>query len=132
MGAQRVKGARGLRITVPYDAHFEGAATTTDGTVTTCGVLTPTDAKVVHVEMRFVARKDDGTQGASYVRFATFRRAGASITQIGTTMALTTREDDAAWEATIDASGTQIRGRVNGAAQDTVAWKVYGTVYYSP
>ena len=114
-------------------AVFACSATqTTDATQTTAGTYTPADGKVVTVHARVSGRKNDGTEAAGYVLAATYRRAGGTTTQVGTTTALATHEDSSGWDATLDASGTGVRVRVTGAGSTTVDWACNGTVTIVP
>ena len=89
-------------------------------------------AAIVTVHARVSGRKNDGTEAAGYVLAATYRRAGGTTTQVGTTTALATHEDSSGWDATLDASGTGVRVRVTGAGSTTVDWACNGTVTIVP
>lgn len=108
------------------------ATQTTNGTQTTAGTYTPADGKAVEVVVRVSGRKSDGTQAGGYLLSAAFRRAGGTTTQVGTTTALATHEDDAGWDATLDASGTDVRVRVTGAGATNVDWLCNGSVTVVP
>ncbi len=110
-----------------------GTLQTTDGNVATAATYTPADGKAVTVRATVVARQSDGTKAAGYVRQATFRRAGGTTTQIGTTTTIgTDHEDTASWDATLDASGTAVRARVTGETAKTIDWTVRFEVVGAP
>lgn len=113
---------------LPWDDSFTGTASTTDGTVTTCGTYTVPDLSTVTVTARVSAVQDSHAAGAAYVIVAGFRRNGATVTQIGATSALVTAEDDAAWNAAFDVSSTEVRIRVTGKAATNVNWRARADV----
>ena len=96
---------------------------TTDATVTTTETYTPTDAYAATLIVDVVARKSDGSQAAGYRLAGTFRRAGATTTQVGATT-IYSHEDDAAWNVALDTSGSSVRVRVTGVAATTIDWRV--------
>lgn len=102
-----------------------GTVQTTDATTTTIASFTPPDNSVVQVRARISARKSDGTLGSGTVLVATFRIASGSVTQLGSTAALTTGQNDAgasSWTFTLDTNGTIVRIRGTGAVATTVNW----------
>lgn len=115
-GTQFAVAVRGIA------AATKGAVQTADATVTTVATYTPTDGTVVSVRATLVGRKTDGTQGASYLVVGTFRRAGGTTSLIGSATELAAHEDDVAWAATLDASGTDVRLRATGKAATTIDW----------
>lgn len=107
-----------------WDTAHLGTVTTTDATITAVLTITPADNQVTHVKVRVVGRKSDGLKGAAYELAATFRRAGATTTQIGATSTPTTHEDDATWPgATAAASAANIVVSVQGITGETINWK---------
>jgi len=95
---------------------------TTDATVTTLLAYTPTDAKTTLI-VALVAARSSVPTGASYIRRFTVRRAGGTVTAISTVETIgSDDEDTAAWDATLDISGTTVRVRVTGAAATTIDW----------
>jgi hypothetical protein len=111
--------------------YFTGTAQTDDTTETNLIVITPTDLKTVSVLARVSGYRNDATdEGASYLLHATFRRDGTTTTIIGSTSVISQHEDVPAWNATIDASGSDIRVRVTGVTTSTF-WKGVATVIYS-
>ena len=117
------------------DAIFPAAASILTGTVNTIAVgetdivtfPTATDT-VYHVEAIFLGKKTDFAAAASYRLAATFRNDGGTLTQIGTTAHIYSAEDTAAWDAELDADGTNIRARVNGAPLSNIDWLALLTI----
>lgn len=99
---------------------------TTDATVTTLSTITiPTDS-VVFVEARILARRTGGSAGtagdsAAYVRRIRYKNVGGTVTANAPTTEFTD-EDQAAWNATLDVSGTTGRIRVTGATNNNITW----------
>lgn len=114
------------------DPVVTGSASTTDATVTTAATYTPADGTVVTVVAVVSARLSTGASAAGYVRTATFRRAGATTSIVGAVGTPHTAEDVAGWDCTIDASGTDVRVRVTGAAASTISWVVTATITIGP
>lgn len=67
-------------------------------------------------------RTDTGTQSAGYRIDATVKDVSGTATLVGTVNAISTMEDDAAWDATINVSGATPRIRVTGVAAETIQW----------
>src|SRR4051794_14975936 len=111
----RTEVVAGLRIGRTLTT-FRGTAKTADAAVTTLASYTPAAGKLVVIEAVVAARQSDGSAGGGYKVVSTFRRAGAVTTQIGTPTVVATHEDTAGWNATLDASGADVRVRVTGAA----------------
>jgi len=104
-------------------AAFGGVASTTNATVTTCGFYQMADNQTAVVTVTVAAHRDNHTQGAGYVMVGAFRRSGGTVTQIGVTTVLSAREDNVAWDAILNISGTTVRVRVTGAAAVNIAWR---------
>lgn len=107
-------------------AVFGEAIQTTDATVTSIATFTTAPSKGYLVRASVVALNvTDLTQGAGYQRLAAFRTSAAGVlTQIGATSTTPSPiEDNAAWDVTIDASGTDIRVRATGAAATLINWR---------
>lgn len=102
-----------------------GTVDTTDATATVLYSFQPQDSATYTVETRVAAdNSTDGGNGAGYKRIATFRVTTlGAVTQISTTTAVATHEDDGAWDCTIDTSGGLIRVLVTGAAATTIRWR---------
>lgn len=110
---------------VEYLRH--GDCQTTDATATTLMSLTLSASKTYLVEARIVARRTGGSAGAAedgagYFVAGTFKTSGGVATLIGALTAIHTAEDQAAWVATLDTSGTAVRVRVTGAANNNITW----------
>jgi hypothetical protein len=107
---------------------FQGQVNTTDATVTTVASVTvPTDSAVV-IEAKMVGRRTGGSSGASgdaatYFRTARFKNVAGTVTML-TLQSDFTSEDQAAWDGTMDVSGTSARMRVKGASNNNVTWTV--------
>lgn len=103
-------------------------AQTTDGTQATLFSYNPDDNKVIRVFVLITAVQSDNSDVAVYERKATFETYTASNpTQVGTTIDLASDESAgaAAWDATIDASGTDIRVRITGQGSQTINWRAH-------
>jgi hypothetical protein len=102
-----------------------GKVQTTGSTTTTALAFTPIDGKTTRVHAEVVAQS--AGVSASYCRTATFRRAGAEVTQIGVTSALDGHADAGAatWFCTIDSVDGQVRVRVTGAIGATIDWSAF-------
>lgn len=104
-------------------------ASTTNATQTTALSYTTGTGKYYFVEMIFIARGTNTNNGAIYRRQAAFRNNSGTVSQIGTTITIgSDLEDDSTWDATIDFSGTAIRGRVTGKASTNITWDCYAIV----
>jgi hypothetical protein len=96
--------------------------TTTDATVTTLDTLATVSDSVYHATALVIAMETtDHDEMASYEVSATFRNDGGVLTRIGS--AVTAHEDTPAWNCELDASGTDIRLRVTGAASTNINWR---------
>jgi len=105
----------------------QGRVATTDATVTTLQTISTLSNTCIMIESQVVARRTGGTAGtagdvAAYKRIAAFKNVSGVLTQIGTTTDAGTFESQAGWNCTIDTSGTNIRVRVTGAANNNVTW----------
>lgn len=132
VGAQSV-GAQSFESTVDANgtetSKLPVSAQTTDATETTLdsfSVGSYSDDTTIVWTVVVAAIKSDGSQGAAYSRTAAFRldASGPTLTQIGTTQAGFSLEDDADWDCDIDNSGTTVRCRVTGKAATTIRWTV--------
>lgn len=99
---------------------------TTDATQTTAATF-PTRsnhgykaiAKVIATET------DDFDEIGDYWLEAAFKNDGGTLSLVGSVRSLhTANESTAGWDATLDASGTDIRVRVTGAASTDITWLV--------
>jgi hypothetical protein len=111
---------------------LNGAVTTTDATVTSALLIPVATSTVSTVFVTVAGRNSAGSQGAAYVLSGTFRNDAGTVTQIGTTTALVTHEDNAAWACVLDVSGTNVRVRVTGAAATTITWNAGARALVAP
>ena len=106
-----------------------GTVSTTDATVTTLSLFGTTTDEVYHYECTVVAAQTTTyAEVASYKLHGTFKNDGGTLTLVGSVTADHTGEDTGAWDATLDASGTDIRVRVTGAAATNVNWLGTSTI----
>lgn len=94
---------------------------TTDATQTVLDSFTLANNTAVSVCWLVTAVRSDYTQAAGYQVMAVYRNNAGTVSQVGTTQA-SSFEDNSAWDATSNASGTTIRLLVTGAAATTVRW----------
>ncbi len=120
-----------------YGTYFvEGAVLTTDGTITSLGTINSPGLIVaaVLVEANVVAVRTGGSSGtaadsAGYKLLAIYKNAvDGTLTQVGSTTQTVLGESQAGWDATLDASGNQIRIRVTGATNNNVRWTAHATL----
>ena len=101
------------------------SGTTTDAATTTAiATYSAPDETVFGVEATFTAWVN-GTDYGSFVRQATFRRDGGTLAIVGTSTTVGTDGASAGFATVacaLDASGTTIRGVVNGVALTTITW----------
>ncbi len=102
---------------------------TTTATVTTIDSFTLSDNTTYNVEAWITGDVSSGANSAGYIVMATVKRTGGgAATLVGTANQIHVREDDAAWDATIDVTGNDCRVRVTGVAATTINWKCRMTV----
>lgn len=106
---------------------------TTSATVTTLATLTPGTNRLRQIEAQVLAKRTGGSAGAAgdiagYTIRATVQDIAGVCEVIGQT-AVHTAEDQAAWDCVFDASGTTIRLRVTGAANNDIQWSCWIRVY---
>lgn len=99
---------------------------TTDATVTTLFSFTPTDEAVTMLTVEVLAVLSTGAETNAYVRRARIKRDGGTVT-VATPEETFTDEETAAWDCTIDNSGTTVRVRVTGEAAHTIDWGCVAT-----
>lgn len=105
---------------------FQAQTATTDATTAILtSIAIPTDS-VVHITATIVGRRTAGAAGAAgdsaiYTRTAKFKNVGGTVT-IQSLQSDFTSEDQLAWNALLDVSGTSARIRVTGAANNSVTW----------
>lgn len=104
-------------------ATFGTRVNTTDATVSTVATISTGSNRVYMVIAKVVAMTTDiTTQQAAYTRTALFKNVAGTLSLVGAVTANTTIETDSAWDCTLDASGTDMRVRVTGAAATNVIW----------
>ena len=99
-------------------------ASTTDATVTTCGTIATATDTAYTIKATIIGRNTtDSSQAFGYTRTATFLNDGGTLTLVGS---VTTdhQGETADGDATLDASGTDIRCRVTGIAATNIDWFV--------
>lgn len=101
---------------------------TTDATVTTIQTITlPTDT-TYGIRGFVEGRRTGGASGSTgdsavYTFFAAVKNIGGTASLISTAD-IVAKEDQPAWDLTIDATGATIRIRVTGAASNNITWNV--------
>jgi hypothetical protein len=112
--------------TGPWSSYQNNEGFTGNATPIVIDSFAPPTSCVVQIEAAAVGFDAAGPNGGSWAGMtATFRVDGAGVvTQLGSTVPgdATT---EAAWAATIDTDGTDIRIVVTGIAATTIDWKTY-------
>ena len=101
-----------------------GSVQTTNATPTTLITYAGlnVDGFAVTLFAEVTGLRDNDAEAAGYFFTGTFRRAGGTITQVGSTLMISQNEDVGAWDATMTVSGTNILIQVTGAAV-TIDWQ---------
>jgi hypothetical protein len=109
----------------PYTERVGALHFTNDATQVT-GLLIPTRANhVYYVEVDVLASETaDFDEMAGYKRIAAFKNDGGTLTLLGSVAATFTAETTSGWDVTLDASGTNIRVRLTGAASTDISWQI--------
>jgi hypothetical protein len=94
---------------------------TTDATVTTLFSFTPTDEAVTVLTVEALAVRSTGAEVNGYIRRVKIKRDGGTVT-LGSVVDVWTDEETAAWDCTVDLSGTTVRVRVTGEGGKTIDW----------
>ena len=99
---------------------------TTNSSVTTLATISTASDTVILLEARVDALRTGGSSGAggdcaTYIRTARVKNVAGTVT-VNALQSTYTSEDQSAWNATIDASGTDARIRVNGATSNNITW----------
>lgn len=123
MSPDAVKNTLGY---VPYLATLD----TIDGTAATLATIPIDTDRTVVITAEVGARRTGGSAGApgdaaGYVMNCVARNIGGTVTIIGYSDPLAA-EDQAAWGALFDVSGTNVRLRVTGEANTNITWKFAG------
>ena len=137
-GSIRIDGDNILKFYAEADSaggvenrHIEqdgNKVTTTDATVTTCGVVTLDASTVYRIQATVIGRETDDTNRALYHLEGLFYRAAGGAVQEGSTTSITTIESDSNWACVFDLSGNDVRVRVTGVAATTINWSSNVTI----
>lgn len=105
-----------------------GAVATTDATPTTILSFTTASNFSYQVEVMCTARRTGGSAGtagdsAGYKLFGTFKNVAGTLTQVGTTTAAHTAEDQAGMDCTLGTSGTAIVVTGTGTVNNNFNWE---------
>ncbi len=112
----------------PGDAHLPSDVTfTTNDTPKTIATIPIPEKSTLLIEARVVLVEITTTNGpavagAAYVIRAAYRNNGGTVALIGSVVAEYTAEDDAAWDATLVISGTNVIVQITGAGTDKLTW----------
>ncbi len=125
---------RVLRLETQESGGNVSTVTTTNGTQTTLHTFTVPTSTTYAVEVHVVARRTGGTSGtaedgAYYILRAVYKNAGGTATIIGSVNQTLIGESQAGWNATLDTTGSTVRVRVTGAANNNIAWLMVANVY---
>lgn len=127
--------ARVMRITSAatgddptVDIH-QGKITTTTATTTTLFTYATSSNTAYRMSAQVTARRTGGSAGtagdsAGYILTWVVKNVAGTLTAVGgaTPTALDTREDQAAWDATMDINSSSVRVRVTGATNNNISW----------
>ncbi len=99
---------------------------TTDATVTVAATRATGSNTIYYVKAKVVAVATGtfGSDVAAYERVACIKNVAGTVTLQGSVTAVATIESNAAWDCTIDVSGTNIVVKVTGAAATAITWHV--------
>ena len=107
----------------PNERTYLAAVQTSDGSQTTVHTIVTSSNAGYHVEAIVTGRRTaGGSDMASYHIAGTFRNAGGTLTQRGTTTVIHTAEDAAGFDANFAISGTSIQVRVAGSDTFNMQW----------
>jgi hypothetical protein len=123
----RLETAPASTVDAPKMDTLQSDTTTSDATTTTLQTISIAANTTHFIEARVVARRTAGASGtaqdgAVYVIRAAVKNVAGTATLIGAVDASLTREDQAAWSATIDVTGASARVRVAGDTDNDVSW----------
>lgn len=97
---------------------------TVDGAVNVIGTFPIQASKAYTIDVLALALRDTLTEAAGYRRVATFRSSAAGVvTQVGSTTAVATHEDDATWDVAFAISGTNVNIVVTGNPGKIINWR---------
>mgnify|MGYP000930141934 CR=1 FL=1 len=140
---ETVPGARALRVTTEatdadlsdptYDLIQADPIETTDATVTTAATFTTTGTKAWLITATVIGRRSAGGTGTDYaavfIRRAVVQQISGAADFLGEVIDVHTATANAAWDADLDVTGTDMRVRVTGAASTTITWNVHLEVW---
>lgn len=96
---------------------------TTDATVTTIATIPTSSDRGYVVRAMVVGTRVTGTnETGAYEVICTFENDAGTLTQVSTDTQPHVKEDTAAWDVTINPSGTNILVQVTGEAAKTINW----------
>lgn len=108
---------------------YQNRTTTTNGTTATLHTFSTTTNTSYLITAKILARRTGGTSGAAgdsatYVLSWGVKNVAGTVTAIGgaAVSVLSSQEDQGGWDATMDISGTSVRVRVTGAADNNITW----------
>lgn len=97
---------------------------TVDGAVNIIGTFPILPSKAYTINVIALALRNDLTEAGGYRRTATFRASAAGVvTQVGTTTATVTQEDDATWDVGFTIVGTNVNVVVTGNPGKIINWR---------
>lgn len=113
-------------LSVVYFGVRQGRVLTTDAATATLDSFTPDANSTYLLEARVLARRTGGLagtadDGAAYVIRAMLTTKAGTVT-LGGLVADFSQEDNAAWAANLSVSGSDVRIRVAGDADNDVTW----------
>lgn len=118
----------------PLPEIVEGSVATTNATTTTALLIPIPASTTTLVEVTVVARRTGGSagtaeDGAGYRILGLYKNVAGTPTLIGSLSTPFTAESQAGWNATLDVSGTNVRVRVTGAANNNVVWEASAALH---
>lgn len=108
-----------------YKTNRGGQVNTTDDTQTVAATFATKSNKAYAIVAKITATETtDFDEQAFYVRHALFKNDGGTLSLVGSIGSVTTIESTGGWDVTLDASSTNIRVLVTGAAATNITWNV--------
>lgn len=116
-------------VVKPYTSRV-GAIWRTDDATQVTGLLIPTRSDhSYHVVLNVLATEtNDFDETGGYTRIAAFKNDGGTLAIVGSVATTFTAETTGGWDVTMDASGTNIRVRITGAASTDITWQIAADV----
>lgn len=104
--------------------------TTTNATVTVIKTISSlSNGQVCHLQSFVVGLLSGGGVAASYRIQACYRKAGGTATLVSVSVEALEDSAAASWDATADASGGDMRIKVQGGTSDTVNWTCWSNLF---